>query len=41
MGLGLWIVKSVVERHGGVIEAQRLPGTGTRFVVTLPLREDA
>jgi signal transduction histidine kinase len=37
MGLGLWIAKSVVERHGGTIEARRLPGSGTRFSVTLPV----
>jgi signal transduction histidine kinase len=35
MGLGLWIVQSIVERHGGSIEAQRL-GEGTRMRITLP-----
>jgi signal transduction histidine kinase len=38
MGLGLWIVKSIVERHGGTVEARR-EGSGTRMRVTLPLGE--
>jgi signal transduction histidine kinase len=36
MGLGLWIVQSIVERHGGTVEARR-EGAGTRMRVTLPL----
>lgn len=35
MGLGLWIVQSIVERHGGTVEARR-EGAGTRVRVTLP-----
>jgi signal transduction histidine kinase len=38
MGLGLWIVRSIVERHGGTLEA--LPGAGgqgTRMRIGLPL----
>jgi signal transduction histidine kinase len=35
LGLGLWIVKSIVERHGGRLEAQSGPA-GTRMLVTLP-----
>jgi K+-sensing histidine kinase KdpD len=35
MGLGLWIVKSIVERHGGRVEAQS-NGAGTRMCVMLP-----
>ena len=33
--MGLWIVKSIVERHGGRVEAHRQPA-GTRMVVVLP-----
>jgi signal transduction histidine kinase len=36
LGLGLWIVKSIVERHGGEISAARTPEERTRFTVTLP-----
>jgi signal transduction histidine kinase len=37
LGLGLWIVKSIVERHGGSVAASRTAGGRTRFSVTLPL----
>lgn len=36
LGLGLWIVKSIVERHGGEIIAARTPENRTRFTITLP-----
>lgn len=37
-GLGLFIVKSAIERHGGRVSAQsRGPGTGSTFVVQLPV----
>lgn len=35
LGLGLWIVKSIIDRHDGAIRAERLEGR-TRFVVELP-----
>jgi signal transduction histidine kinase len=36
MGLGLWIVKSIVERHGGSVRVDRTDDARTRFAVTLP-----
>jgi signal transduction histidine kinase len=41
LGLGLWIVKSVVERHGGHAHAGRTADGLTRFTVTLPVHRDA
>ena len=37
LGLGLWIVKSIVERHGGSVAASRTADDRTRFSVTLPV----
>ncbi|HLA69877.1 MAG TPA: ATP-binding protein [Steroidobacteraceae bacterium] len=36
LGLGLWISRSIVERHGGTITAARTPEGYTRFTLTLP-----
>jgi signal transduction histidine kinase len=35
-GLGLSIVKSLVELHGGAMELQSEPGQGTRVTVCFP-----
>ncbi len=36
LGLGLWIVKSIVERHGGSIRVERTAAQRTRFTLVLP-----
>jgi signal transduction histidine kinase len=36
MGLGLSLVKSIVEGHGGRVAVVSAPGVGTTFTVTLP-----
>lgn len=36
-GLGLPTTRRLVEEHGGAIEVRTEPGTGTDFIVTLPL----
>ena len=36
-GLGLSIARNVVERHGGRIDVDAAPGSGSRFVITLPM----
>ena len=45
LGLGLWIVREIVEAHGGEVRVKSEPGSGAEFLVTLPaatagLRDD-
>lgn len=36
-GLGLFIVHTIVERHGGTIQVQSKPGEGTVFTLLMPI----
>jgi signal transduction histidine kinase len=38
IGLGLPIVRGIVERHGGRVELETQPGKGTRVTVSLPVK---
>jgi PAS domain S-box-containing protein len=38
-GIGLAICRAIVRRHGGEIEASSVVGEGSRFAVTLPVRQ--
>ncbi len=40
-GLGLPMVKQIIEQHGGTIELTSTPGAGARFLVTIPLHRRA
>jgi len=36
LGLGLWIVRQIVEAHGGTVLVESAPQEGARFIVELP-----
>ena len=40
VGLGLYIARGIVERHGGHIDVESTVGRGTRFCFTIPMALD-
>lgn len=38
-GIGLYLVKSLIELHGGKINLQSDPGTGSEFMIQLPVKK--
>jgi light-regulated signal transduction histidine kinase (bacteriophytochrome) len=40
-GMGLAIVKKILERHSGTVRAESEPGQGTRFILTLASHQEA
>ncbi len=39
-GLGLFVAKNIIDRHGGAIRAESQPGAWARFIVDLPCKSD-
>lgn len=37
-GLGLWIVKNIIEGHGGSVHLESRLGIGTKFTIRLPIK---
>jgi two-component system OmpR family sensor kinase len=40
LGLGLYLVRSIAEAHGGTLTVQTEPGKGSLFVLALPISEE-
>ncbi|QRK09237.1 GAF domain-containing sensor histidine kinase [Archangium violaceum] len=40
LGLGLYLVRSIAEAHGGTLTVQSEPGKGALFVLALPITEE-
>ncbi|MEL6298498.1 MAG: PAS-domain containing protein [Pseudomonadota bacterium] len=40
-GVGLATVRKIIERHGGTIDANGVPGEGATFIVRLPAKQSA
>ena len=40
-GIGLAVCRKITDRHGGLIVAYSMPGQGSSFIVTLPVKQPA
>ncbi len=40
VGLGLYLCKTIIDMHGGTIEAASEAGKGSRFTFSLPVEGD-
>lgn len=40
-GLGLYICKEIIERHGGSVDVSSKKGKGSKFIIKLPIEKDA
>ena len=38
-GLGLYIVKNIMDLHGGTVRAENLPAGGCKFILEFPIAE--
>jgi signal transduction histidine kinase len=38
MGIGLYVVREIVARHGGTVDVTSMEGAGSTFIIRIPFR---